>query len=620
MPTVAQEPAHEPQRPAKNLVHPNRSAGGRPPTNVAALRELQASAGNRAVSQMLASRAGPVHQRTLAVESDEYSAFVREQEQKQHAVLEGQEREPFTTVGFEHEFCGHEGPLQGVSHLTVATADQPLPYTNLSFAVETDAANVFELVTPPFLLPVKDAATPVPKADQVEKVVGLAHQALGQAAGTHLKLPDLLINLRKFVGPDFTLADGALITAENLSHHSKLKPGRLQADELSSIDIVPMTKHHGSIATQVNFATNFAVFNKLVEQRRELVGPDKVHRRDVYREIEERLSASIDPAKTKQTILDECERLMIITIAGQLATFMQQLLTGYLRDRGRPASDLFRATLEQLVDEDLDPVRRARFADALFKGKITKKAIAINLGKNGKRVKEDDPLVEQIFYQYQLRVPTDQALSTAGLLSSHVKDVYGVWPKDTWENVISGGLLGPWRALALKLGIGERKVAEYLHTAMIGKLIGRLERNIRPAVEKIDLTDLLKDLPWPAGLLAQDVKAQMRSAVNTMSALLAHDFLNVLAARGQLPHSGDVAELMRPWFGEDPRRNFGEPPQTAQPGLYGHDPARVSARQDTHLDPAQVQKPAQDQLGFGHLFVVESRGDVDTFIKVLGEL
>ena len=65
---------------------------------------------------------------------------------------------PFTTVGFEYEFAqfdfkhAPDSPLHEVTHLELAQSVHPMPFTHLPFTVETDASNAIELVTPPFLI------------------------------------------------------------------------------------------------------------------------------------------------------------------------------------------------------------------------------------------------------------------------------------------------------------------------------------------------------------------------------------------------------------------------------------------------------------------------------------
>jgi hypothetical protein len=54
-----------------------------------------------------------------------------------------------------------------------------------------------------------------------------------------------------------------------------------------------------------------------------------------------------------------------------------------------------------------------------------------------------------------------------------------------------------------------------------------------------------------------------------------------------------------------------------QPGLYGHEPDVVGARQGTYVDPSKVQGPSARFPAFGPLLVVESRADVHEFLDAL---
>jgi hypothetical protein len=321
--------------------------------------------------------------------------------------------------------------------------------------------------------------------------------------------------------------------------------------------------------------------------------------------------------------------LVVTTVAGQLAVFMQRLLRTYQANRWQPE----RAQAEQVLADELRVliapyVDNAKLENCILalvgKGNTTKKSItrALNKGKknlSGPAMNEDSPLVEEIYYRWQMVLPVDGAFNTAALLSSFVKDVHGVWPKDTWDNVISGALLGQWHALVWSGKVKEGGERGYMHDVMLPQLLYRVEHFIRPAVGNLGLEDHLKVLPWSPRLLATDVRGQMLAAVDTISSVLVHDFLEVLQSRAKSKEKSEVARLVMGFLGM-PGRRFAAGTTTPRAELYEHDPAKVGPRQDTHLKPEKVQGPATTRPGFGKLFVVESRGDLDSFVKQLGEI
>jgi hypothetical protein len=123
----------------------------------------------------------PAVQRLLEVGDEDFPAYLEKQRKVQSGgkgvlkpgdTVEEQEVEPFTTVGFEAEFIEHydNSPLVGISHLELAESKTPaMSYTGIPFKLETDAADVIELVTPPFLMRTKLDA-PIPNGDDITKL------------------------------------------------------------------------------------------------------------------------------------------------------------------------------------------------------------------------------------------------------------------------------------------------------------------------------------------------------------------------------------------------------------------------------------------------------------------
>ena len=72
---------------------------------------------------------------------------------------------PFTTVGFEHEFgqLNDEGSvLHNLTHLELAKSEN-FGYSGLPFSLETDASDAIELVSPPFIMETNEQGVPATK-------------------------------------------------------------------------------------------------------------------------------------------------------------------------------------------------------------------------------------------------------------------------------------------------------------------------------------------------------------------------------------------------------------------------------------------------------------------------
>jgi len=550
---------------------------------------------------------GPTLQRTLKVEASTYAEFVREQLTKQQEVVDNREPDPFTTVGFEHEFAGHSGPLEGVSHVTVANSTQSMPFTNVHFEVETDAMNELELVTPPFLLQTIDDKIPVPKPDQVAQVIDLAETALTAARTNVATLPDLLSSLGVNVGVEFRGNDALRVEAEHMSLKSNLKPGDVSAQDPRPILVVDPTKHKGTISTQVNLATNARVLQHL----RSAPGVEEHHPRR-FAGIAQAISqgAVTQPPKG---ILATCEQIIISTIAAQLGVFMQNVLRGYQHRRDQPFDF---ESLRPLIAEKVDDETTSRLVERLntMRGDPTLKSINLQALKLGIEKIVAADLAATIFYRYKMTVPHPAAFKTAADLTSRVKDVQAVWPKDAWDSVIRGALLD--RARSALPRREEREIQKYVYLWLLPELRTRLDGPIRDAVMGLDLRPFLKGLPWSEELLALDVKAAMLAAVDTMSARLTIAMFDGLRAHSPQPPQADAAlGLVRETHLAGP--SFAAP-GARSPILYGHNPEVVGARQDTYLDPRNVQGPATRFPAFGSLLVVESRvPDIRQFVAQL---
>ncbi|MBD2095616.1 DUF4157 domain-containing protein [Trichocoleus sp. FACHB-591] len=356
------------------------------------------------------SNTNTVQRAFLDIESNSFSEYVKEQKNKQSKVKaeEVEGLEPFTTVGFEHEFTqtNDENRLIGISHLKFAKSSS-LPYTDLPFILETDAANAIELVSPPFLIRTLQD-TRIPNPTDVEKVDALTRSALEgltSKSETIGELVDGFIGL----GIDFKQKEKIVIGAKNLSHKSAMKDYSKEAihqitkEELSSIKIKPSQKG-GGITSQVNFATNADTIDKLQK-----INEDKQLKTE-----------GKPPGFNPKAILVTIEEKILNAIVDNDKTTTKSL---FYKNFARTLSGIF-------ATPAIDAVRKMQ--EEIYTGK--------DITKDSKAKAE-----------FQLRAN----------LTSAVKDVHGAWIKDSLMNV-GLGLLDDTEWNAVKEALNNRKLEEVI--------------------------------------------------------------------------------------------------------------------------------------------------------------
>lgn len=86
--------------------------------------------------------------------------------------------QPFTTVGFEHEFAKViiPGALKGLTHLEISSGDR-FAFTDYPFRLETDANETIELVSPPLVMETVSIDSPLPKVEDVKRADELFSKA-----------------------------------------------------------------------------------------------------------------------------------------------------------------------------------------------------------------------------------------------------------------------------------------------------------------------------------------------------------------------------------------------------------------------------------------------------------
>ena len=236
-------------------------------------RLAQGQAGSKAVH---GATIRPILQRTAKhgdlelIQLSRLGTFVKQQEKLQTAAKRNPDQyRDYTTTGFEHEFAQmvdddpkNPAPLTGVSHAEVAHSQNKMPYTGMSFILETDASNAMEMVSPPFLVKTIPGK-PVPEPDEVEDIDEIFKERLGELAARNLTVGGLIAAL-KSDGIRFTLKK-IKIGSENMTPKTtKLRSwwnNRIKKNELANIKLKPISKSSGAteagILTHVNFATDF---------------------------------------------------------------------------------------------------------------------------------------------------------------------------------------------------------------------------------------------------------------------------------------------------------------------------------------------------------------------------
>ncbi|MCB0827102.1 MAG: hypothetical protein KDC26_13035, partial [Armatimonadetes bacterium] len=204
--------------------------------------------------------------------------FVKQQEKLQTAVKKNPERyeNQYTTAGFEHEFAQmvddkkNPSPLAGVSHAEVAHSQNKMPYTGMSFILETDASNALELVSPPFLVKTM-SGRPVPEPDEVQEIDEIFKERLGTLASQGPTMNSLISSL-KSDGIRFKLKKIKVGSESMTPKTTKLRSwwnNKVKKNELGNIKLKPIEKSSGvtaeGILTHVNFATDFENYRLMEE-------------------------------------------------------------------------------------------------------------------------------------------------------------------------------------------------------------------------------------------------------------------------------------------------------------------------------------------------------------------
>ena len=115
--------------------------------------------------------------------------------------LDGSYDDKTTTIGFEHEFAQFRGDaLEGLSHLRIGHSQAVS--SGLGFALETDACNALELVSPPFMVRTLETA-PIPHPSDVSILDIAIRRRLKELVAGRPRIDQFIEGLRADPGAEF---------------------------------------------------------------------------------------------------------------------------------------------------------------------------------------------------------------------------------------------------------------------------------------------------------------------------------------------------------------------------------------------------------------------------------
>lgn len=458
-------------------------------------------------------------------DATDFASLVTEQRELQKypaTAFEG----GFTTVGFEHEFAQVAGgPLKGLTHVEIADSVDKLPFTGLGFFLETDADDAIELVSPPFLVELIAPDQAVPNPDHVAAMDRMIRARLSALVDQDNTVATLAAAFKTDPGITFNLRDAA-VTSSNVNPDAKVPEGR-SADGLkatlpkaqfstSKVKASRKVGHKIDISSQVNFATTASVYGDIETLR----AADALNDYDkVFVGIQSQIKGFIDAARAAS--------VAGLTVTGGLNAFTDELarmLAGHMALRSRSEAEARKAEMFARGQQGRSAAKR------LSEGKAKK--------------------------LYQLHTG----------MRSHVKDVKGVWLKDTIVNFGLGLLsTGDWQA------VGRLAVNAGVRTALGGLTV--------PATG-FDVDE------------KKELSANLAEAKVSMVAALQQLAINIAAGGWGQTQPDQVTAA----HGPGARLSFGD-----------HDAQWLGLRQDTYIPASKVARPPGWEGG--RLHVVEGRGD-----------
>lgn len=269
----------------------------------------------------------PVPQPISSADSDAKSSFPRP----------GGHPDPdsFTTAGFEFEFIQLQRNtlLDNVVHAPLSQST-PFVYTGLPFSLETDSSGTLELVTPPFIVDTLPNTT-IPSSEDIAHIAELMESALSALAAEGGTIDVLFNNLKRDLGLDFSKGGISIEWLHMLGEMSptlkQIKGNRPAGQDLFPIKLdyakfkdLPLGKSTKTpdreVATQVNIAVDADTYRQLLGQ---LPAPDTQpgawkERREALEEAENQMFQQMEQEYAKGMDMSEEERFFIREIAHNL--------------------------------------------------------------------------------------------------------------------------------------------------------------------------------------------------------------------------------------------------------------------------------------------------------------
>lgn len=473
------------------------------------------------------------------VTSTNTKALIAEQAENQN--YPDSYRKSFTTVGFEHEFAqmqGSDHDLKNVTHVELSKSAEILPFTGLGFSLETDADNALELVSPPFIIETMDDK-PIPKSADVKKVDNMIKADLTNLANNSTNIGELLGNFPATMGLNFATATAKIESSNiNASTPSSVRGAtKNEANQIAvgatAINNIPiklsMKTGKPNISSQVNFATDAGTYDTV----KKMSEPSTHNTFVLFQNLEQKLHTVLS---NKMNVIGHP--------SGYYNPVLNDKMIMFIKELSRNFSQTFAVPSVKKVED---------WKEEMFKGDVPSNQLANKLDGSDKDI-------------YDLHTG----------IRSYVKDISGIWLKDTVMNFGLGILSNDqWMAI-FRLSLSEGLVAD-----------------LQKAANTVSVSSFNKKQ-----------RKEVQENITAMGAELEKSRLGLarMITAGYWHHQ--KTDLTNEDGGSNTRAEFGS-----------HDPKWLGVRQDTFIPKAYVKRAAV--FSARTLHVVEARGDAIETIENL---
>lgn len=222
------------------------------------------------------------------VTANNFKQFLDDQEKLTEDMQHPEQlQQKYTTAGFECEFISMlDGQLQNFTHHEVAKTEGRF-IKQLPFVLETDAMAALEFITPPFLVETV-GNRPIPLASDLKKIDSLMKAQLATFTTAETTVGKLVEDF-KGIGINFHLEDATVNVNSfaDIARESNLTQDtpEVKKEDVENIKLGTGKKHNGGMSSQVNFATDAATYQELLE-------PAQASRRHAsfFKELEDKLT------------------------------------------------------------------------------------------------------------------------------------------------------------------------------------------------------------------------------------------------------------------------------------------------------------------------------------------